>query len=157
MEFLKDGIPVRQNEEGEVVVTVLNNYAMPFIRYNLKDIASFCENSCSCGRTFPLINQIKGRTNDYMVSENGDKITYFNTYFKGLAPNVYEYQVIQQDLNSFIVLIVPGKSYKGEGENIFIPVIKKFFPNSSIDIRLVPLIERPASGKFSAFKSMVKI
>ncbi len=156
MEFLKEGKPVNPDEEGEIAVTVLNNYSMPFIRYNLNDIASYSEQKCTCGRTFPLINEIKGRKNDYMISEDGRKISFFTSSFNHLAPRVYEYQIIQEGINIFKVLIVPGKSYTSEGENIFKPVIKRFFPNAVIDIKLVDAIERAPSGKFAAFKSMVK-
>ena len=156
MEFLNDSKSVNPEEEGEVVVTILNNFSMPFIRYNLNDIASYSKEKCPCGRTFPLINQIKGRANDYMIAEDGRKISFFNPYFKELAPRVYEYQIIQKDLNSFTVLIVPGKSYRYEGEKIFIPVIKRFFPYSNVDLKIVEKIEREKSGKFMAFKSKVK-
>jgi len=156
MEFLKNGKPVNPNEEGEIVVTVLNNFSMPFIRYNLNDISSYSRDQCPCRRTFPLINQIKGRTNDYMITEDGIKISFFNYYFKGLAPHVYEYQIIQEEVNSFTVFIVPGKSYSGEGEKIFMPVMKGFFPYAKIDLRIVQTIEREESGKFMAFKSKVK-
>ena len=129
---------------------------MPFIRYNLNDISSYSSDQCPCRRTFPLINQIKGRTNDYMITEDGIKISFFNYYFKGLAPHVYEYQIIQEEVNSFTVFIVPGKSYSGEGEKIFMPVMKGFFPYAKIDLRIVQTIEREESGKFMAFKSKVK-
>lgn len=157
MEFLQNGRQVNPDEEGEIVVTVLNNYSMPFIRYNLHDIASYSKKQCSCGRTFPLINQIKGRSNDYMVTEDGIKISFFSPYFNELAPNVYEYQIIQENLNLFTVLIVPGKSYSNEGEKIFVPVIKNFSPRAEVDIKLVTAIERGPAGKFTAFKSNVKI
>ena len=157
MEFLRDGKPINPHEEGEVVVTVLNNFAQPFIRYNLKDIASYNKELCPCGRTFPLINQIKGRTNDYMITEDGNAISFFNYYFKGLAPHVYEYQIIQEDVCLFTVFIVPGKSYNDQAGKIFIPVMKKFFPNAIIDIKLVPVIEREQSGKFKAFKSNLSV
>jgi len=156
MEFLKEGKPVNPDEDGEIVVTVLNNYSMPFIRYNLYDIAAYSEEQCSCGISFPLMVRIKGRKNDYMISENGNKISYFTNYFNRLAPHVYEYQIVQEDINLFKVLIVPGKSYRQEGENTFIPVIKRFFPNARIDIKLVDVIERGPSGKFTAFKSRVR-
>lgn len=156
MEFLNDGSPVNPGEEGEIVVTVLNNFSMPFIRYNLNDIASFSKNKCPCGRTFPLINQIKGRSNDYMLAEDGTKVPFFNPYFKGAAPRVYEYQIIQEDINRFTIFLVPGKSYCGEGEKIFIPVIKRFFPGAKIDLRIVKSINREKSGKFKAFISKIK-
>ncbi len=158
MEFINNGKTAKPNEEGEVVVTVLNNFAMPFIRYNLHDIGSYSEKQCSCGRTFPLMNQIKGRTNDYMITPDGKRLSYFNiANFDKLAPNVREYQIVQEDINYFNVFVVPGIEYNNQGENTFIPVIKKIFPDAKIKINLVPNIEREQSGKFKAFKSMVNL
>ena len=74
-----------------------------------------------------------------------------------MAPHVYEYQIIQEDVCLFTVFIVPGKSYNDEAGKIFIPVMKKFFPNAIIDIKLVPVIEREQSGKFKAFKSNLSV
>ncbi|HVO72801.1 MAG TPA: hypothetical protein VMT35_02150, partial [Ignavibacteriaceae bacterium] len=156
MEFLKDGKHAEPDEDGEMVVTVLNNYSTPFIRYNLLDIAAYTNEQCPCGRTFPLMTRIKGRKNDYMISGDGKKISYFNSYFSRTLSNIYEYQIIQEEINFFKILIIPGKSYKNEGENIFIPVIKRFFPDAAIDIKLVDAIERGPAGKFAAFKSNVK-
>ncbi len=158
MEFLKDNQPVETGEEGEIVVTVLNNFAMPFIRYNLQDVGSMINKSCSCGRTFPLMNQIKGRSSDYMLTEDGRKISVFNLgRFASLAPNVYEYQIIQEDFNNFTLLIVPNKSYNNEGEQQIKPAIRELFPKARINIKLVSSIKREPSGKFKAFKSKVNI
>jgi phenylacetate-CoA ligase len=157
MEFIKDGKHVNPNEEGEIVVTVLNNFAMPFIRYNFHDIGSYSGQPCPCGRTFPIMSQIKGRANDYMVTEDGRKISFTNIgNFGVMAPHVYEYQIIQDNVNSFTVFIVPGNSYNDEGKKIFTPAIKKFFPNASINIKLVSAIEREPSGKLRELKSNVK-
>ncbi len=158
MEYLKDNRPAENDEEGEAVVTVLNNFAMPFIRYNLHDIGSFINKSCSCGRTFPLMNQVKGRASDYLLTEDGRKFSVFNLgRFASLAPNVCEYQIIQKDFNSFNLLIVPNKSYNNEGEIIIEPAIRKLFPEAEININLVSFIKREHSGKFKAFKSQVNL
>jgi phenylacetate-coenzyme A ligase PaaK-like adenylate-forming protein len=158
MEYLKDTRPAENSGEGEIVVTVLNNSAMPFIRYNLHDIGSFINKSCSCGRTFPLMNQVKGRASDYLLTEDGRKFSVFNLgRFASLAPNVYEYQIIQEDFNSFTLLIVPNKSYNNEGEIIIKTAIKKLFPKAKININLVSSIKREHSGKFKAFKSQVNL
>lgn len=156
MEFIKQGKPVKPYEEGEIVVTVLNNFAMPFIRYNLHDIGSYSEKHCSCSRTFPLLNKIDGRANDYMVTEDGRKLSFFNiAYFDKLAPNVREYQIVQEDFNRFNIFIVPGHGYQNHGENVIMPAIKKFFPDGDIKVNVVPKIDREQSGKFKAFKSKV--
>ncbi len=156
MEFLRDGKTVNPNEEGEIVVTVLNNYAMPFIRYNLHDIGSYSNQTCSCGRTFPIMNQIEGRANDLMVTADGRKLSFFNiAYFDKLAPNVREYQIVQEDFNYFNIFIIPGLEYKDQGENTIKPAIKKFFPEAEVIVNIVSKIEREGSGKFKAFKSKV--
>ncbi len=156
MEFINGGKTVKPDEEGEIVVTVLNNYAMPFIRYNLHDMGSYNKKICSCGRTFPLMNPIKGRANDYMITNDGKKLSFFNiAYFDKLAPNVREYQIIQEDINSFTVLVVPGFSYNNHAEDVIVPAIKGFFPEAEIILNIVPSIEREPSGKFKAFKSKV--
>jgi phenylacetate-coenzyme A ligase PaaK-like adenylate-forming protein len=156
MEFINNGIKVKPNEEGEIVVTILNNFAMPFIRYNLHDVGSSIEKLCSCGRTFPLMNQVKGRANDYMITGDGRKLSFFNiAYFDKLAPHVREYQIVQEDYNSFNVFVVPGNSYNNQAENVILPAIKKFFPSAEIALNVVTSIDREQSGKFKAFKSKV--
>ena len=158
MEFINNENSSKTNEEGEIVVTVLNNFAMPFIRYNLHDIGSYSEKLCTCGRTFPLINQIMGRTNDYMIREDGKKLSFFNIAdFEKLAPKVREYQIVQEDLDTFKVFIVPGISYNNYCEIEFSTSIKKFFPNAKIIVNMVSKIEREPSGKFRTFKSKVNI
>ena len=48
VEVLRDGRPVEPGEQGEVVVTNLHAYAMPFIRYRIGDLATRAP-SCACG------------------------------------------------------------------------------------------------------------
>jgi phenylacetate-CoA ligase len=148
----------RQTIEGEIVVTVLNNFAMPFIRYNLHDIGIYRDRSCPCGRTFPLLTKIQGRSEDYMITLDGRKIPFVNivAYWNSLTEFVHEYQVIQEDVNTFIVFVVPKNSFGNEANKTIIYGINKFFPDAYIDIKPVSAIEREKSGKFCAFKSNVK-
>ena len=69
-----DGSPAKRGEIGEVVVTLLTNYAMPLIRYRIGDVATWAEAPCSCGCAWPILKQVEGRVTDHFVSMSGDLI-----------------------------------------------------------------------------------
>lgn len=56
--------PVAPGEKGELVVTTLMKDAMPLVRWRTRDITSFREGSCPCGRTSRLIDHFSGRVDD---------------------------------------------------------------------------------------------
>ena len=67
-----DGLqPVAYEKLGVSVVTCLNNFAMPFIRYRLGDLFTFLEKPCSCGSSFPLISSPLGREADVIELPSG--------------------------------------------------------------------------------------
>jgi len=56
-----DGKPVPPGQRGKIVVTALNNRAMPLLRYDTDDMATVVEGPCDCGRTLPSFGQVEGR------------------------------------------------------------------------------------------------
>jgi len=62
VELINDNRKALPGERGEVIVTTLNSYTMPFIRYKIGDIATLSSTFCSCNRTLPLIKTIYKRT-----------------------------------------------------------------------------------------------
>jgi len=63
----KTGEQVENGERGELVVTTLNKWAFPLIRYRIGDITILNNEPCECGRTHPRIMRILGRTDDMIV------------------------------------------------------------------------------------------
>jgi phenylacetate-CoA ligase len=59
------------SETGNVVITNLDNFSMPLIRYKNGDIASLSSKKCSCGRNSILIKKIEGRSYDSIIGLNG--------------------------------------------------------------------------------------
>ncbi|HUY00384.1 MAG TPA: hypothetical protein VMV49_12560, partial [Candidatus Deferrimicrobium sp.] len=70
-EFLKQNEQVEPGEMGEIIVTDFNNYAMPFIRYRLGDFGRYSTEKCSCGRNLPMLQQVDGRSVEFMKTPSG--------------------------------------------------------------------------------------
>jgi phenylacetate-CoA ligase len=68
-----DGHPVEPCVEGRVVVTDFRNASTPFIRYDVGDRAVMAHpgESCRCGRPFPLLRGIEGRSQDVIFTHRG--------------------------------------------------------------------------------------
>jgi phenylacetate-CoA ligase len=58
-------------EDGDLVLTSLHNYAMPFIRYQIGDRGRLTDRACGCGRGFPLIESVSGRSMEAFVRADG--------------------------------------------------------------------------------------
>ncbi|MGC9443522.1 MAG: phenylacetate--CoA ligase family protein [Candidatus Methanospirareceae archaeon] len=61
------GEQVEDGERGELVVTSLDKWAFPLIRFRLGDLTIIDNAPCECGRTHPRIMRILGRTDDMIV------------------------------------------------------------------------------------------
>ena len=59
----EDGLPVGENETGELVITTLGVEGMPLLRFKTGDLARFHHEPCRCGRTTMRISPIIGRPN----------------------------------------------------------------------------------------------
>ena len=109
-----EGQPVPSDKPGKIVLTDLFNYSMPFIRYEVGDIAVASEKACSCGRGLPLLKDLCGRTNDILRFKNGIILSgpSFTTIFKHFP--ILQYQVVQVDMDNILIRIVKGKEYTEE-------------------------------------------
>ena len=85
-------------EMGEIVITDLNNYAMPLIRYRLGDLAVATDKICKCGRGLPLLGDIEGRTQSILVGNS-------NQYVPGSFFLHFLKFIIRQD-NKFIFTVL---------------------------------------------------
>ena len=69
-----DGRPVCPGEIGRVVITTLDNPAMPLVRYAIGDLAVAGDGTpCPCGRPEPILPRIIGRTVDMFQFRSGPR------------------------------------------------------------------------------------
>ena len=117
VEVLKDGKVVDYGEEGEIVITGLNNYAMPFIRYALGDIGTlYPAGNCSCGNRNPVIKVYAGRVSDIVYFKDREPlpsgIFYYAierlTKLDGFL--ILQFKVIQESFTRFRILLELGEN-----------------------------------------------
>ncbi|MBQ4364392.1 MAG: phenylacetate--CoA ligase, partial [Oscillospiraceae bacterium] len=60
------GKTVPDGEQGEIVITTLVKEGAPLIRYRTHDLSRIIPGTCPCGRSYPRIDVIAGRTDDMM-------------------------------------------------------------------------------------------
>jgi phenylacetate-CoA ligase len=115
VEFLRDGQPVHPGEPGEVVVTNLHAYAMPFIRYSVGDLGVPDDAPCACGRGLPLMRSVEGRTVDCLALPGGRVVSpYQLTCTLEQIPGMRRYQVVQVASDRVVVKLIPDAQYGPE-------------------------------------------
>ncbi|MBQ8961315.1 MAG: phenylacetate--CoA ligase [Ruminococcus sp.] len=62
----KTGEVLPDGELGEIVITTLVKEGAPLIRYRTHDLSRIIPGKCSCGRCYPRLDTIMGRTDDMM-------------------------------------------------------------------------------------------
>jgi phenylacetate-CoA ligase len=102
------GSPVAAGVEGDVVVTDLTNRAFPLIRYRLGDVAAYAPEPCACGRPFPVLTRVVGRSNDVIRTPSGKVNLYSFASVLVQHPGVRQYQVHQLSDHSLVLKIVPA-------------------------------------------------
>lgn len=157
VEFLKDARPVAPGEDGEIVLTNLDNHAMPFIRYRTGDVGQAEEGECPCGRGLSLMKVVKGRTTDFVIAPDG-------RWVHGLAliytvrdvPGVRQYQIVQQDVDLIAVKLAVEPDFPADGdERIRRQIIQRLGSEVRVEIERVEDIPADASGKFRYVISQV--
>lgn len=115
-EILKeDGTHARPGEVGEVVVTTLHNFAMPLIRYRTGDYAEFGGKD----NRYMYLNKILGRTQDYIVDRNSNKIILTALIFAqhcAALGHIYKWQLEQFKEGEVIAHIIKNGGYSSEDE-----------------------------------------
>ncbi|WP_193598114.1 phenylacetate--CoA ligase family protein [Microbacterium sp. YJN-G] len=103
-----DGRRVPDGEPGEIVVTDLLNHAQPILRYRLGDVGVIDTEPCPCGRPFPLLNALLGRSNDVIRTKEGLVSIYSFASAFSKHPAIQQYQIHQLEDYSLLLKVVPS-------------------------------------------------
>lgn len=99
--------------EGDIYVTSLYNSVMPFIRYETSDRgvlypASFCK----CGNKHNVLKLLTGRTVDYILTSDGNKVSIsvfihvIEIINDAMDDVIRQFQIIQKNYHQFLIKMV---------------------------------------------------
>lgn len=146
-EVLPDG------EFGELVITTLKKAAAPLIRYRTHDLTRIIPQKCSCGRKYPMIDRITGRTDD-MVKVKGvniypGQIEDLMNHIEGVSS---EYQIIIEHIDGRDRVIFRVETEQNVDKAKVKEEVQKTFKNKigiRVNCECVKLGELPRSEKKS--------
>ncbi len=152
VEFIRDGFPAAEGEAGEIILTALDMYGMPLLRYQVEDVGRNTlpgREGCPCGRGLPTMEVVEGRVQD-MISLSGGRFLpgeFFPHLFKDYP--IERFQVIQETINNLIIKIIPRSGLTDEHIDSLQRTIKEYVGHDiSIGFSLVSEIPFTPSGKF---------
>lgn len=147
-------------QEGEILVTSFTTEGTPLIRYRIGDRIKLApkDKLCACGSCFPLVEEIEGRSTDYILSPTHGKVNLGNisNSTKGVD-GIIQFQVIQHEPEQVQVLIIAGSGFVAEEQSKFkVALAERFGPQLKIKLQVVDEIPKEKSGKFKFVKNLIK-
>ena len=142
--------PVDNGQLGTIVATSLFNRAMPMIRYQTNDSCSLKTESCSCGRGFPLMDEVATKNEAIVTLPDGRLVSpsVLTHPFKPMV-NIIESQIIQERLDLIRVKIVKNQDYTHKDEEMLLAgFVERLGPDVALKVEYVDMIPRTKSGKF---------
>jgi phenylacetate-CoA ligase len=157
IEFLKDNGPARPGEAGRIVCTSLYGYTMPFIRYAVDDLCVTSNRICSCGRTLPMIDSIKGRANDFIVLPDGQIVaSCFLVIIMQAIHDIGQYRIVQEDKKQILVQLTKGREFDPRTPERIKGEIRKVIGSAlEVKVEILEELSRDESGKIRTVVSKV--
>ncbi len=137
-------------QPGEIVITVLFNHAMPFLRYRIGDMGVLDTSPCACGRVFHRLREVVGRTSDNFLMPDGRIVhgEFFTHIFYG-REGIEQFQFVQHTPEDYSLQIVPTPHYRpATAEAIEQEVREVIGPVARLRVEVREAIPKTSSGKY---------
>ncbi len=150
VEILQDGKPAADGATGDIVVTDLHNFGMPFIRYKIGDLGVATQRTCPCGRGLPLLQRVEGRVLDVIRTPDGRTVPgeFFPHLLKEFSA-VKQFQVVQKRTDLLqIKLVLHEGNHDDQLRRIEQEIRRVLGGAITVNVEPVAAIPQTASGKF---------
>jgi phenylacetate-CoA ligase len=144
-------IPVEGvTDRWEIVGTALHNWGFPLFRYRTGDqVGPAPQGPCPCGRSFPRLSAVEGRSVDMFTASDGRPIPLPGAILDNLT-GVREAQVLQRAPGRFEIRMVPGVGFDQQATEARarLNLDRLIGPGQQLTFEAMDRIPRASSGKF---------
>lgn len=149
----------RQDNDGvgSILITDLENFAFPLIRYRIGDQGKMSEAKCSCGRELIKLVDVVGRSLDIVITPEGNRISgeLFPHVFKDFDEIILG-QVVQHSINEVEVRLTTKEPLVQERVQMLLGMIKRYTgPSMVVRLNLTDRIIITPTGKYRPVISKV--
>jgi phenylacetate-CoA ligase len=150
VEILRNGRRQPPGEAGEIVVTHLDAYGLPLIRYGTGDIGRLRAGRCACGRGLPLMDVVQGRSTDFLYLPDGTvKHALSIIYPLREMSAVRRFRVTQSEDLAVTVEVVCERGIDGTSQEAVARRVRGVLGGDvPLRVRLVDEVTVAPSGKF---------
>jgi phenylacetate-CoA ligase len=144
--------------DEKILVTNLHNLAMPFIRYEVGDMASGLDSTpCACGRKSVRLTKLIGRDNDNIIIGDSTVINgeFFEFLFFGCR-SVRQYQVVHLKRSDRLEVRVSLRNKSEDIHGIIRRAMKENFNFDRVDILETEIFDKTPTGKLRFVYSLDK-
>ena len=150
---------MRPTQEGELLVTAFDTRGTPLIRYRIGDRVKLAstESICRCGSVLPMVENIDGRSSDFIYSQENGRVNLGNisNATKDIV-GIQCFQIIQREVENVELRVVGGKGFNDiEGQKFIKALKQRLGGNMIINFSRVDEIIRERSGKFRIVKNLL--
>lgn len=151
------GQAVAAGQPGEVTVTHLATRDYPFIRYRTGDVAVLDDRQCACGRGLPMMRELQGRTNDFLLATDGRSVPCGAfTYLVRDIAGVESFKVVQESITLTRISLVTGAGFDMTSIQALTDGFRRRLGSDvQIEIEFVAAILAESTGKFRYITSKV--
>lgn len=157
IEILRDdGTPCQPGEVGRVVISSLNNFGTPLIRYENGDLAEV-GTPCSCGRGLPVLKRIVGRIRNVAILPNGERrMPAFSTEPILNDLPIKHFQLVQKTYTDIEARFVVSSPLTKKDEDDLVAYFNSGLQyDFNFTIVYLDEITRGKNGKYEVFKCEV--
>lgn len=144
-------------KDGQLLVTSFTTKGTPLVRYRIGDSIKLSSEDkiCDCGSIFPLVDEIQGRTTDYLLSPTHGKVNLGNLSNSTKdVKGIIKFQATQNSIDKIKVQVIANEHFSSTEQKKFKDALQeRFGPEVNINIDKVEDIPSEKSGKFRIIKN----